>query len=111
MAKMEALIAAPGWMFRVLCPEETPDEIMGLLVYRPPQKPGSVVQSIAWVYVKDIYRQRGVARALLQHARINRGEVHCPFVDPEVAKRAAMKGWRLRFRPYLPDVAIWEASR
>lgn len=107
ISKLEALLEAPDWRLIVCVPADEPTEILGALLYRPPTDP-DWMQRAAWMQVKPEWRRRGVATALLKDAKMRPGQVHCAFLPPEVGKAADPKGWRLRFRPYLPDIAVWE---
>jgi hypothetical protein len=94
-AMFERVLASPAWQTDVLCDPEIPDEILGFVVHRSPAV-------IAWLQVKHLYRQRGHARALLEHVDAPRGrEIRCPFLLPHIAQLAAQHGYMLRFRPYL----------
>lgn len=102
--KMQALLESPSWRALVATPEDETSEVLGYLVFRDQR-------TAAWLHVIRGWRKRGVARALLAHAGVWPGVIACAFITPEVAKLAATKGYTLRFRPYLPDVAQDEAVR
>jgi GNAT superfamily N-acetyltransferase len=103
---MLSLLASDRWRFDIACATDEPTEILGMFVYRT-----GVPQRAAWLHVKQIWRGKGVARALLNHAGFRAGEVECAFLDPDSAKFAATKGFRLRFRPYLPAVALFDSAK
>jgi hypothetical protein len=103
----------------VATPADDSYTILGFLVYQDPE-------TVAFVYVRSQFRSRdeggarkggGVARALLARAGIARGtgagripEISCAFMVTKLdglrgqafAAIAESKGYRLRFRPYLP---------
>lgn len=92
MASFDTLVATP---------DGDEDEILGYLIHDGPSK-------VAMLYVKEAVRGRGLARALLDSAGIQQGEIICPFVTTKLAgvgnfpKFAESKGFVLRHRPYLP---------
>lgn len=106
-SKLDYLLRSPEWKLITACPDYEQDEILGLLLYRPAQPR----QRAAWMSVKPAWRGRGVGTSLLKAAGIRAGEVDCAFMDPAVAKRAERHGMTLRYRPYLPDIAAWDAVR
>lgn len=123
-ATLSALIGPVLATYKVLVavlPDE-PDTIHGFIVYRDST-------TVAFIYVRSFWRSKidpetgkrgggGIARALLAHAKIARGapgsthypEIACAFMvtklDNERGKAfaalAETKGYRLRFRPYIP---------
>lgn len=105
MGKLLVLLESKAWRLITAVPEWDADEILGLLLY----KPGA--NAAAWLTVKEVYRGRGVGRALVDQAGIKPGNVDCAFIDPMAAKRAERHGYKLRYRPYLPDVAQWDTLR
>lgn len=116
---IDPILAA--WEVLVATPVDDPDTVIGFLVYRDPQ-------TVAFVYVRSQFRSKidpedgkrkggGIARALLAHAKIERGapggfvpEIACAFMITKMDGHrgqafpalAEAKGYRLRFRPYLP---------
>lgn len=102
--KMESLLLSPLWRAIVAAPDGEADPVLGYLVYRDEA-------TVGWLHVIREWRKKGVARALLAHAGIQRGQVACAFLPPEVAKEATKRGWTLRFRPYLPDIAMDEQAQ
>jgi GNAT superfamily N-acetyltransferase len=77
-------------------------EILGWCCYRAPDL-------IAWLFVKPFARRAGVARALMTHAGVGKFLL-CPFVptklfDQPFQAQAAKLGYRVRFRPFLANVA------
>lgn len=102
-AKMSALLASPAWSAVVATPEDDADTVLGFLVYRD-------AQTVGWLQTRRPWRGTGVARALLASAGVARGTLACAFLPPEVARLADARGYTLRFRPYLPDVAADEMA-
>lgn len=98
LTKMRALLTAPTWR-ALVCLDPEFDEILGFLVYRD-------TATAAWLQVKKKYRKRGVARALVNAAKLSTFCLDVAFMPD---RRKA--GWpQLRFRPYLPDVAQLETE-
>ncbi len=106
ITKLEQFRTSPNWTLLTACPSTDLDEVMGMLLYRSVALPRSN-PAVAWLTVKPIYQQLGVATALLDSAAIKPGEVDCAFLLHNIAKAAQLKGYTLRFRPYLPDVELW----
>jgi len=96
----------------VATPTEDSDTILGFLVYQDHE-------TVAFMYVRMQFRRSGVAKQLLARAGISRGgygsnaqpsEIACAFMITKMdglrgrafAAIAESKGYRLRFRPYLP---------
>lgn len=118
LSKMEALLASPSWTLSVACLPEEPDEILGFVVWRPevvsdptPSAdpftlrvfPLRQAGAVAWLQVKELYRRRGIARALWEHAGPHGDEVLSPFAVPDAVAALRRDGIRLRFRPYMPE--------
>ena len=60
---------------------------------------------VAWMYVKPYARRAGVARALLEHAKVHR-VCEAPFVPTKLFDKpfhevTRAKGYAVRFRPFL----------
>lgn len=106
VTKLEQFKTSPAWRLLVACPVGIPDEIMGMLLYRT-ETPRRQNPAVAWLTTKPLYQRAGVATALLKHAKLPKGEIDCAFLLPHIAKLASPKGYTLRFRPYLPDVELW----
>jgi hypothetical protein len=91
----------------VATPVDDPTTILGFVVYMP--------GSVAFVYVRHHVRRHGLATKLLEHAGVMKGdEVVTPFMvtksDAGPFQRfAESKGYRVRFRPYLPLQLMAEA--
>lgn len=122
MTKLEQFRTAPNWKLITACPSTNHDEVMGMLLYRDD---ASIPPAVAWITVKPIYQHKGVAKALIKHSGIPKGEIDCAFYLSTVTNRkgtptdkffeplgnikdwAAKLGFRLNFKPYLPDVELW----
>jgi len=99
------------------------DEVMGMLLYRK-VTPIRHNVAVAWITTKPAYQKNGIASALLKQAgivgtfrtierngsrqQVPATEVDCAFLLPQVTKPAEKLGYLLRFRPYLPDVELWD---
>lgn len=107
LSKAEALIASPRWRVSVAVLAEVPDEVCGFMLWRPEPI------GLGWLQVKEPYRKRGVAKALLASAltHVPHAGIPCAFLVPEAAKLAASKGLTLRYRPYLPDCEAYDLER
>jgi hypothetical protein len=107
-AKMEQLLEAPGWRCLIACPSHEPDEIMGMLVFSPPNVRTKNYQ-IGWITTKGFWSKQGIAKALLKSAGIDlqNMQVDCAFMMPKVQQWAAQRGYKLLFKPYIPDIALW----
>jgi hypothetical protein len=85
----------------VATPEDDADSILGYLVHDGPR-------TVAFVYVKEGVRRKGIATALASHAGVTRGEVVAPLIVTKMAgvgnfpRFAESKGYTLRYRPYEP---------
>lgn len=98
LAKMQALLDSPTWR-ALVCLDPEFDEVLGFLVYRD-------AACAAWMQVKKKYRKRGVARALVNAAGLSTFCLDVAFMPD---RRKA--GWpQMRFRPYLPDVAVLDTQ-
>lgn len=104
--QLDVLLEARSWTLLIACATEEPTEILGWLLVRP-----GVPQRAAWLFVKPMWRGKGVARALVKHADIKAGNIECAFMDPEVAKWAKAKGYTLRLRPHMSAVAAFDAEK
>lgn len=110
-AKMEQLLEAPHWRFLVACPSHEPTEIMGMLVYCPPQGFSKRFQ-VGWVTVKPNWQRQGIARALFTHAgMVPPMEIDCAFVMrsllPSNGEALARHRFKIYFKPYIPDIALY----
>ena len=105
VTKLEQFRQAPNWQLLAAVPSNDSNEVMGLLLYRLPQE--RQPRAIAWLTVKPAYQNMHVATRLLETAGIPKGEIECAFLLPHIAKLAQTKGYTLRFRPYLPDIELW----
>jgi GNAT superfamily N-acetyltransferase len=103
LAKLDALLVSPSWKTVVATPEDDGSTVLGYLVFRD-------ATTLGWLHVLRYWRGKGVARALLNYAGAVRGSLSCAFISPAVAKWAGPKGYALRFRPYLPDIAAAETA-
>lgn len=56
---IEAILKRPGVQVRVSCLKEDPDTILGYAVLEPNRN------AIHWLYVKDVWRKFGIAKALI----------------------------------------------
>ncbi len=128
VTKLEQFRDSPDWKLIAACPDSNHDEVMGMLVYRY-QNNNNRNPALAWITVKPLYQRKGVAKALLQHAGVKSGDVDCAFLLQNVVNRrlsyknsTEIESWEflgvltdwarqhrltLRFRPYLPDVELW----
>lgn len=106
VTKLEQFRNAPNWKLLAACPSNDRNEVMGLLLYRQ-RAERERTSAIAWLTVKPAYQNMHVATRLLETAGIPKGEIECAFLLPHIAKLAATKGYTLRFRPYLPDIELW----
>lgn len=98
LAKMRALLESPTWR-ALVCLDPEFDEVLGFLVYRD-------AGCAAWLQVKKKYRKRGVARALVNAAKLSTFCLDVAFMPD---RRKA--GWpQMRFRPYLPDIAALDTQ-
>lgn len=81
----------------VAAASEDPSAIVGFIVYRDPR-------TVAFLYVRSQFRKMGVGRALIDKAGIELGEIWCPLMvtRQNFQRFAASKGYRARFRPYMP---------
>lgn len=109
-AKMEQLLEAPHWRFTVACPSHEQTEIMGMLVHCPPTERNRRYQ-VGWISVKHDWLGNGIARALLKHAgMVPPMELDCAFIMrnmlPKAGEPTARHGFKLYFKPYLPDIAL-----
>ncbi len=95
--KIVALLLSPDWQCLVATSDDDTTEIMGYLIYKDQN-------TLGWLHVKKQYRSFGVASALFHSADICKGSLDVAFFSPPVAKWAKVKGYTLRWRPYLPDV-------
>ncbi len=84
---------------------EAPDgELLGWSCSRLPG-------DLAWLYVKPSFRRHGVARALLEHAKVGRA-LAMPFVPTKAPDGTSFAtfvkrlGYTVHFRPYLPLVEV-----
>jgi GNAT superfamily N-acetyltransferase len=89
-----------SWQIVCAVAADDPDEVLGFVVYRD-------TRTIAWVHVKERYRRRGVAAALLAFVGVRKGEVFTPFLATHLEDGASFPkiahnlGYTVRFRPYL----------
>ncbi len=79
------------WKLYVAVFVEVPDEIAGFLLCQPGKALGSI-------FVKKAYRQRGVARTLMEAASLR--EFVSVFYRPQPFKLAQAKGYHPRLSPY-----------
>jgi ribosomal protein S18 acetylase RimI-like enzyme len=95
---IETLIARHDWHVSVLCFDDLADEIIGWVLWRSPTE-------IGWIDVKGSYRGQGLAKRLLDHVGVERGNVACAFLTRKATMAAQRRGFVLWFRPYLafPD--------
>ena len=90
---------------------EDPTSILGYVLFE-----SSIV--VAFIYVRSQFRKAGIGRALLDAANTLKGDVSCPLIVTSMygqnfPRLAQSKGYKLRFRPYLPleiSAAIYGAS-
>jgi GNAT superfamily N-acetyltransferase len=83
-----------SWRYLVAVEPES-QEVLGFIV-------ASSQGAIAWLQVKAPYRQRGVARALLDEADVCRGKVLTPFMPGGgIVAQLREKGYRLCHRPWM----------
>lgn len=107
--KLEAFLKHPEWKLITACDSSATDEIMGMVVYRATNAGQPYARpAIAWMTVKPVWQGKGIGRALLKATGIGPGQVDCAFMIPSVAQWMTDKGYTLRFRPYMPEVAMWE---
>jgi GNAT superfamily N-acetyltransferase len=82
----------------ILCDEDTPDEIIGWVIWID-QK------TVFWLAVKPRYQKQGFGAMLLAHAQVATGfeapTVHVPLIVCNAAAWAGRKGIRLSTRPYM----------
>lgn len=99
-----------GWDVSVAVSMEDHNEALGWVCARKPD-------AVAWLFVKPPYRRMGLAKALLDHAGVGK-LLSAPFVPTKLFDRPFMavaqeRGYRVRFRPYLPlsaEHALQEAA-
>lgn len=84
-------LVAAGWAVTVAITDVDDELLAGWIVHRAPKR-------VAWVYTRDLFRGRGVARQLLEHADAAHGAVVTPFL-PTRSKRL-MSERRLIHRPF-----------
>jgi GNAT superfamily N-acetyltransferase len=91
------------WDVAVAVDPASPDTLLGWICWSG--------RAVAWLNVRGDFRRRGIGRVLLSHAGIDVGDVAVCFlptaIDTEAGRQdfsavARRKGYRLRFRPYLP---------
>lgn len=80
-----------SWTLYVAVFVNVPDEIAGFLLCQPGKALGSI-------FVKRDYRQRGVARMLMEAASLR--DFVSVFYRPQPFKLAHAKGYRPRLSPY-----------
>lgn len=95
---MDPIVAAHRLL--VAMPVDSPADIIGFILFDPPAV-------VSFVYVRNDMRRGGVATALLHEAGIAKGDVETPFLTTKIngsnfPRLAEAKGYRVRFRPYLP---------
>lgn len=84
----------------VATPEGQPDEILGYIAHD-----GAHV--VGFLYVKEALRGKGIARALLNSAGIEKGEVVTPLLVTKLPgagnfpKLCEAHGYTVRFRPWM----------
>ena len=91
---------------------DDPSTILGYIVFE-----SSIV--VAFVYVRSQFRRAGIGRVLLDAANTVKGDLSCPLIVTSIggqnfARLAESKGYKLRFRPYMPlEIAatVYGASR
>lgn len=97
---LTGLITRPDWHTVVLVDDELDDEILGWCVFRNHAE-------IGWLYVKELYRRRGCAAALLDHVGVRKdAPIRCAFLTPRAISMANAAGLTVRFRPYLATQPI-----
>jgi ribosomal protein S18 acetylase RimI-like enzyme len=110
-ATLDSLVNPVLATYQVLVAADTRDvdSVLGFIVYRDST-------TVGFLYVRSQFRRGGIGLALLKHAGIERGtveplpEIACPFMVTRMdglrgqafGALAESKGYRLRFRPYLP---------
>jgi len=82
------------WKVRILIDDETPDEIIGYVIFKDETH-------VAWLYVKGIYRRKGLASRLLHDICVAKGPIKATFIpSPDFSRKARSKGWNLLHRPW-----------
>lgn len=120
--KFDAILDSPNWQQLIACPgEDSQDEIMGALIWRPAlneesaKRVNSYIRNfpqVAWLTVKPTYQRKGVAKALLKATNLNPPcIIECAFVMPDIHKKAIELGYQLRFKPYLPDIELLSQAK
>jgi GNAT superfamily N-acetyltransferase len=71
------------------------DTVLGFIIYSE--------SSFSWIHVKNNYRSKGIATALLAATHNPPGTYNAPFLTKEIKQLAATKGYKLHFKPYMPD--------
>ncbi len=110
-----------SWRTRVAVDPQDDTTIVGFVIHEPRQP------RIAWVQVREAWRRKGVATALLADTGSVRSEVETPFMvqriglikhggrwestGPKLTDVAGHHGITLRFRPYLPMALQLEQAR
>lgn len=112
-AKLDMLLHSPEWKLSVACPNFQPSEVLGMVLYKH-KLHNPLRREVGWLTVKPQWQRKGVARELLRVAGLTPcidnqiQTIDCAFWLPEICEVLAPKfGYRLRFRPYLPDVALY----
>ena len=112
-AKLDMLLHSPDWKLLVACPNFQPNEVIGMVLYRHKLR-NPLRREVGWLTVKPKWQRKRVASELLRVAGLTPcidnqiQTIDCAFWLPEICEVLAPKfGYRLRFRPYLPDVALY----
>lgn len=91
---LAALLESPNWTLTVACPT-VGDEIYAWCLWKP--------TAVAWVNVKENYRGKGFAKALLKNAGWTGGALKTPFQPPWMAPGVSHFAVKLR-----PDLLLRE---
>ena len=90
---LTTLIGSSRWTLTIACPVGDSDEIYGWILH--------CGRDVAWLHVKDFWRHRGFARAMLRRVDIGR-HVGTPFLPGRVVDEwAVSSGIRIQHEPHM----------
>jgi GNAT superfamily N-acetyltransferase len=84
------------WQLTVAYPTGFPTEVAGFVLGKRAEKP-----VIGFAYVKEAYRQKGVARMLLESVTNGRPDFLTVLAQPRVLGWCRDRGMRVQLSPYL----------